>query len=192
MLGLLIREGTVDEQFIALHTSGWNSVRDAALAWTPQRAARECGIPAEMIVEAGHMFVTAQRPLSLWSMGVNQSSSGTAKALAIVNLHLATGTIGKPGCGPFRPANPMRWVAGKWAGWRICCPVIGAWTIRSIALQVAQFWDVPVERISPRPGLSAIEMFEAVAEGRVKALWIVATNPAVSMPDLDLVERALR
>jgi len=193
MLAILIRERLVDEQFIALHTSGWDAVRDTALRWTPQRAAHACAVPADNIVHAALMFGRAQRPLSLWSMGVNQSTAGTAKALAIVNLHLATGTIGRPGCGPFSLTGQPNAMGGREVGGLAhLLPGYRRVDNPEHRTQVARFWRVPSERISPRPGLSAIETFEALAQGRVKALWIIATNPAVSMPDLDLVERALR
>jgi anaerobic selenocysteine-containing dehydrogenase len=193
MLAVLVRESLIDERFIASHTSGWDSVRAVALEWTPQRAAHVCGVPAESIVEAALMFGRARRALSLWSMGVNQSSSGTDKALAIINLHLATGSVGKPGCGPLSLTGQPNAMGGREVGGLAhLLPGYRRLDNPEHRAEVARHWNVPVKRISPRPGLSALEMFEAVAEGRVKALWIIATNPAVSMPDLDLVERALR
>ncbi len=193
MLAMLIREGRVDERFIAEHTSGWEEARAAALQWTPDRAARVCAVPPESIIEAARMFGRSRRPLSLWSMGVNQSSSGTAKALAIINLHLATGTIGKPGCGPLALTGQPNAMGGREAGGLAhLLPGYRRVDNPHHRAETARHWGVPPERISPRPGLTAVEMFEAVAEGRVKALWIIATNPAVSMPEIDLVERALR
>jgi ferredoxin-nitrate reductase len=193
MLAVAIGARLIDEAFIAQHTAGWEAVRDAALQWTPERAARVCGVAPELIFEAGLMFAGSRRPLSLWSMGVNQSSSGTAKALAIINLHLATGTIGKPGCGPFALTGQPNAMGGREVGGLAhLLPGYRRVDNREHRAEVARHWGVPAGRISQRPGLSALEMFEAVAEGRVKALWIIATNPAVSMPDLDLVERALR
>ncbi len=193
MLAILVRERMVDEGFIASNTVGWDAVRDAALAWTPQRAAHACGVPAQAIVEAALTFGRARHRLSLWSMGVNQSSSGTAKAAAIINLHLATGSIGKPGCGPLALTGQPNAMGGREVG-GLAHLLPGYRRVDNPAhrAEVARHWRVPVARLSPGPGLAAIELFEAAAEGRVKALWIIATNPAVSMPDLDLVERALR
>ncbi len=193
ILAVLIGERLLDEQFIAAHTTGWEAARAAALAWSPERASHACRVPAKEIVRAALWFGRAKRPLTLWSMGVNQSSSGTAKALALLNLHLATGTVGKPGCGPLSLTGQPNAMGGREVGGMAqLLPGYRRVDQPAHRAAVARLWGCPPERISARPGLTAVEMFEALARGTLKAVWIICTNPAVSMPDLDLVERALR
>jgi anaerobic selenocysteine-containing dehydrogenase len=164
-----------------------------ALGWEPDRAAKACEVPARDIVKAARWFGQAARPLSLWSMGVNQSTSGTHKALAIVNLHLASGKIGKPGCGPFSLTGQPNAMGGREVGGLShLLPGYRKVANADHRNEVAAHWKVPADRISPVPGRSAVELFEGLAAGSVKAVWIVCTNPAVSMPDLDLIDRALR
>jgi anaerobic selenocysteine-containing dehydrogenase len=193
MLGIMIRERLIDEQFIADHTRDWELTRKVALGWTPERAATACGVAARDIVHAGKWFGRSARPLSLWSMGVNQSTEGTAKALGIINLHLAAGKIGKPGCGPFSLTGQPNAMGGREVGGLShLLPGYRSVDNPNHRKEVAAHWKIPAERISPAPGLSAVELFEGLAAGRVKAVWIICSNPAVSMPDLDLVDRALR
>jgi len=193
MLSVMVRERLIDEEFIASHTRNWEAAREEAMAWEPARAATVCGIGSRDIVRAALWFASADRPLSLWSMGVNQSTSGTDKALAIINLHLATGKIGKPGCGPFSLTGQPNAMGGREVG-GLSHLLPGYRTVlnREHRADVARLWGVPVDRISPRPGLPAVELFEALAAGVVKAVWIICTNPAVTMPDLEMVHRALR
>jgi ferredoxin-nitrate reductase len=193
ILGVLICEGLLNEEFIAAHTDGWEAARAAALDWTVERASQVCQVPADDIFRTALWFGRAERPLTLWSMGINQSSSGTAKASALVNLHLATGTIGKPGCGPFSLTGQPNAMGGREVGGLAhLLPGYRCVTNQSHRAEVERLWGTPRGRIAPHPGLSAVEMFDSLARGTVKAIWIICTNPAVSMPDLDLVERALR
>jgi ferredoxin-nitrate reductase len=135
----------------------------------------------------------AQSALSLWSMGVNQSTVGVQKNNAINNLHLATGKIGKPGCGPFSLTGQPNAMGGREVG-GLSHLLPGYRSVANLADRAAveQFWRVPHGRIASEPGLTALEQFEALAGGRVKAIWILCTNPAVSAPDIDLIEKALR
>ncbi len=193
MLGVMVRERLIDEEFIADHTRDWERSREVALRWEPARAASVCGVAARDIIEAARWFGGSKRPLSLWSMGVNQSTVGTNKALALINLHLATGKIGKPGCGPFSLTGQPNAMGGREVGGLShLLPGYRTVTNPDHRAEAARLWNVPAENISSTPGLSAVEQFEALASGKIKAIWIICTNPAVSMPDLDLVDRALR
>ncbi|MBV8772932.1 MAG: nitrate reductase [Deltaproteobacteria bacterium] len=193
ILGVLIRERQIDEEFIAANTNGWAAARAVALDWTVERASDVCRVPAEEILRTALWFGRAERPLTLWSMGVNQSSSGTAKAIALLNLHLATGKIGKPGCGPLALTGQPNAMGGREVGGLShLLPGYRRVENPSHRAEVERLWETPPGRISPRAGLSAVQVFESLARGTIKAVWIISTNPAVSMPDLDLVERALR
>jgi ferredoxin-nitrate reductase len=192
-LGIMIRERLIDEEFIAAHTAGWQAARTIALSWPPDRASHVCQIPAHDIVRAALWFGQAKRPLTLWSMGVNQSSSGTAKALALLNLHLATGKIGQPGCGPLSLTGQPNAMGGREVG-GLAHLLPGYRSVENPQhrAEVERLWRIPPGQIAARPGLSAVEMFESLERGTLKAIWIICTNPAVSMPDTDLIERALR
>ncbi len=193
MLHVLIREGMVDQDFIAKHTREFKKVKAVVEHCSPEAAANICDIPAPLIIEAALIFGQAEAALTLWSMGVNQSTVGVHKNNAIHNLHLATGKIGKAGCGPFSLTGQPNAMGGREVGGM--AHLLPGY--RSIANplhreEVARFWGVPSNHISSEPGLSALDLFEAVSRGEVKAIWIVCTNPAASAPDTDFIEKALR
>src|ERR1043166_7109759 len=193
MLHVLIREKLIDLNFIHNHTEGFAEILETIHGYPPEAVERICGLPATLIDEAAMMFGKAERALTLWSMGINQSTVGVKKNQAIHNLHLATGKIGKPGSGPFSLTGQPNAMGGREVG-GLSHMLPG---YRSVANsehreEVARFWKVPDERIAPERGLSAMEQFEALADGKVKAVWILCTNPAVSAPNIDLIEKALR
>ena len=139
------------------------------------------------------IFGKAERAMSLWSMGVNQSTVGVHKNNAIHNLHLATGKIGKPGCGPFSLTGQPNAMGGREVG-GLSHMLPGYRSVENPQHrdEVERHWGVPFGSIAPEPGLAALEQFEALAEGKVKAIWILCTNPAASAPDIDVIEKALR
>ncbi|WP_434626786.1 nitrate reductase [Chromobacterium sp. CV08] len=192
MLHHLIREGLTDPGYIAAHTVGFEALKRMVRDCTPAAAAEICGVGADDIVTAAEWFGRSPASLSLYCMGLNQSSQGTAKNLALINLHLATGQIGRPGAGPFSLTGQPNAMGGREVGGM--ATMLAAH--RDIAdpghrREVAAHWGVPEGRLSPRPGLPAVALFEALARGDVKAVWIVCTNPAHSMPDLAMARRAL-
>jgi len=193
MLHVLWREGMLDGGFIDAHTSGWEELRPVVARYTPEHAAALTGLSAEIIASAALRFGAARSALTLWSMGVNQSRVGTDKNAAIINLHLATGQIGRPGAGPLSLTGQPNAMGGRETGGLAhLLPGYRAVTNPGDRVAVERQWGVPAGRIAATPGLSALEMFEQLAAGAVKAIWILCTNPAASMPELDLVEKALR
>jgi ferredoxin-nitrate reductase len=190
MLATIDAEGLVDADFVARHTSGWDQARATAREWPPARAAEVCGVPAEAIVEAARRFAGAGRAMALWSMGANQSSVGTLKNRALINLCLATGNVGKPGAGPLSLTGQPNAMGGRETG-GLAHLLPGYRSVASAQdrAEMEAHWRSPP--ISPRPGLPAMELFDALAEGRVKAVWIAATNPMVSVPDSAKVRAAL-
>jgi ferredoxin-nitrate reductase len=194
MLGVVEAEGMLDEEFIAAHTSGFEAAVAVARAWPPARAAEACGIEPGLIVEAARRFGAARAAIAMWSMGANQSTVGTLKNRALINLCLATGNLGRPGSGPFSLTGQPNAMGGRETG-GLAQLLPGYRRVENPADRSAMtsLWGIPASApgISERPGLAAVELFEAAAEGRVKALWIAATNPAVSMPDAALVRAAL-
>jgi anaerobic selenocysteine-containing dehydrogenase len=193
MLHVLWRERRIDAAFIAAHTAGWEALRAVIERHPPERAAAVTGLSAEIIVAAALRFGGARAALTLWSMGINQSHAGTDKNGAIINLHLATGQIGRPGAGPFSLTGQPNAMGGRETG-GLAHLLPGYRHVGDPAARAAveRHWRVPPGRISPTPGRSALEIFEGLTAGDVRAVWILCTNPAASMPDLDVVEKALR
>jgi assimilatory nitrate reductase catalytic subunit len=199
MLHLMLWEGWTDAAYIAAHTNGFDELKARVRDWTPDRTAQVCGISKAALAEAARWFANGgadassqqRRPtLSLYCQGLNQSSSGTAKNAALINLHLATGQIGQPGAGPFSLTGQPNAMGGREVGGM--ANLLSAH--RDLAnpahrAEVAALWGLPT--VPDRPGKTAVEMFEAAADGEIKALWIACTNPAQSMPDQATVRRAL-
>ncbi|MBX3606014.1 MAG: molybdopterin-dependent oxidoreductase [Piscinibacter sp.] len=197
MLHVMLWESLVDPAYIAAHTTGFEALRDRVRGFAPKDAAEICGIAEADLVQAARWFAGAEadrparRPtLSLYCQGLNQSASGTAKNAALINLHLATGQIGKPGAGPFSLTGQPNAMGGREVGG--LANLLSAH--RDLAnpehrAEVARLWGVP--DVPAAPGKTAVEMFEAAAAGEIKALWIACTNPAQSLPDQATVRRAL-
>ncbi|MDZ4125658.1 MAG: molybdopterin-dependent oxidoreductase, partial [Hydrogenophaga sp.] len=190
LLHTMLWEGWVKPDLIAAHTTGFEALKTLVRDCTPERVADVCGLRKEDLYTAAHWFATSPATLSLYCQGLNQSSSGTAKNATLINLHLATGQIGKPGAGPFSLTGQPNAMGGREVGG--LANLLSAH--RDMAnpahrAEVAALWGVP--SVPDQPGKTAIEMFQAAADGEIKALWIVCTNPAQSMPDQATVRRAL-
>ncbi|QHE88834.1 nitrate reductase [Hydrogenophaga sp. BPS33] len=191
LLHIMLWEGWVDPAYIAAHTTGFDALKALVRDCTPERVAQVCGLKKEDLFTAAQWFAQSPATLSLYCQGLNQSSSGTAKNATLINLHLATGQIGKPGAGPFSLTGQPNAMGGREVGG--LSNLLSAH--RDLAnpqhrAEVAALWGVP--SVPETPGKSAVEMFQAAADGEIKALWIACTNPAQSMPDQNTVRRALQ
>jgi assimilatory nitrate reductase catalytic subunit len=199
LLYIMLWEGWLDSAFIAAHTRGFEALKATLQEYTPYAVAQTCGIDKQALYEAARLFATGgtgdpqqrEATLSLYCQGLNQSSSGTAKNTALINMHLATGQIGKPGAGPFSLTGQPNAMGGREVGG--LANLLSAH--RDLAnpahrAEVAALWGVP--SVPEKPGKTAVELFQAAADGEVKALWIACTNPAHSMPDQATVRRALQ
>jgi assimilatory nitrate reductase catalytic subunit len=193
MLHHLIWEGLVDEAFIAAHTRGFDALKTLLRDYTPRMAAEICGIPAADLVTAAEWFGRSPAALSLYCMGLNQSAHGTDKNLALIHLHLATRQLGRPGAGPFSLTGQPNAMGGREVGGMATMLAahrdIGNDAHRA---EVEALWKLAPGSLSPRPGLAAVELFESVRSGKVKAVWIACTNPVHSMPDIARVREALQ
>ncbi|HYG44675.1 MAG TPA: nitrate reductase [Bordetella sp.] len=191
MLNVMVWEGLVDPAYMAAHTAGFDALKARVHEFTPRAAQDVCGVPAADIVQAARWFGQAGAALSLYTMGLNQSSSGTAKNGALINLHLATGQIGRPGAGPFSLTGQPNAMGGREAGgMATLLPGHRDPGTPAHRQEVAALWGV--DSLPATPGKPALEMFDAVLEGRIKVLWIAATNPAQSLPDQARVRAALQ
>ena len=188
LLSYLAQNGLADQAYVAAHTEG---LEDAlAAAGDAEEAAAACGIDPALLHEFYALFASTPKTVTAFSMGVNQSTSGTDKVNAIINCHLLLGRIGKPGMGPFSLTGQPNAMGGREVG-GLANMLAAHLDIDNPAHReaVRGFWDAP--RIAGKQGLKAVDLFRAVEEGRVKAVWIMATNPVVSLPDADQVRRAL-
>jgi assimilatory nitrate reductase catalytic subunit len=190
LLAFLKGAGRIDHAWVARHAAGLEAALDAAGPDDTEMTAALCGVDPELLETFYEMFARTERVMTVYSQGVNQSADGTDKVNAIINCHLATGRIGRPGMGPFSVTGQPNAMGGREVG-GLANQLAAHMKFDDPADRDAlrRFWDAPA--LAPRPGLKAVDLFDAVAEGRVKALWIVATNPADSLPRSDRVRAAL-
>ncbi|MFL5172271.1 MAG: molybdopterin-dependent oxidoreductase [Microvirga sp.] len=193
--GLLVHlaeAGKLDRDFIESHTTGFAEALAHAreIAPTTAATARATGLPAPAVQAFFELFAPAERTVTCFSQGVNQAAQGTDKVNAIINCHLATGRIGRPGTGPFSLTGQPNAMGGREVGGLANMLAAHMGFSPEEIDRVRRFWGAP--RMAEREGLKAVALFEAIAAGRVKALWIMATNPAVSLPEADGARDALR
>jgi ferredoxin-nitrate reductase len=190
---LLMRWGYLDTFFIDECTQGFPEYAEIIKNYPPEVVARKCEIRIDRLEEVARMWGESQRVLSLWSMGINQSREGTAKVRTIINLHLMTGNIGKPGAGPFSLTGQPNAMGGRETG-GLSHILPGYRLVKNPVhrAEVEALWGLPAGRISPVPGRDVWSMIRGLEDGEVGLLWIAATNPAVSMPDLERTKAALR
>jgi anaerobic selenocysteine-containing dehydrogenase len=196
MLHVIVEHGLVDTSFIVGSTEGFGAVRSVVTGgeYAPENVASLCGLDPGSIREAALAYGRAAAAMSLWTMGANQSTSGVDKNLGLINLALATGNIGRPGAGPFSLTGQPNAMGGREAG-GLSHTLPGHRLVANPEhrREMELFWGLPAGRISDRLGLTAMEMVDGLAEGSVKALWVMCTNPLASLPNLRRArEAALR
>jgi ferredoxin-nitrate reductase len=188
---LLIEKSYIDPAFIADHTNGFESFREKVFERTIAESAEICDIEIDDIDLAAQWIGRSKGFLSLWTMGLNQSVVGVNKNLSLINLHLITGKIGTPGNGPFSLTGQPNAMGGRETGGLAnILPAHREIANAAHREEMETFWNSPV-KISGKAGFTATEMFEALADERLKAIWIINTNPLVSMPNVNAVENAL-
>ncbi|HLX15029.1 MAG TPA: molybdopterin-dependent oxidoreductase [Bradyrhizobium sp.] len=193
--GLLVhlaQTGALDCDYIERHTSGFDDAlaRARAIAGSASATALATGLCEPDVAEFFRMFAATPRVVTLYSQGVNQSAQGTDKVSAILNCHLATGRIGKPGASPFSLTGQPNAMGGREVGGLANQLAAHMGFSPPEVDRVRRFWKAP--RIATHEGLKAVQMFEAIGRGEIKALWVMGTNPAVSLPDADAVRAALK
>ncbi|WP_137390664.1 nitrate reductase [Rhodoligotrophos defluvii] len=194
--GLLVhltRSNAIDQDYIARSTTGFAEALSVAMADAPSvhEVAARCGLGAADIRTFYEAFAATERSITVYSQGVNQSAHGTDKVNAILNCHLASGRIGRPGSGPFSVTGQPNAMGGREVG-GLANQLAAHMDFGDPEAvdRVARFWNAP--NIARSPGLKAVDMFRAAGDGRIKALWIMGTNPVVSMPDASRVRAALQ
>lgn len=187
----LIEQGDIDLPFIEMHTDGFTAYSELVMRTGLRQSAELCGVAVEDIKTAARFIGNAKGFLTLWAMGLNQSADGVNKNLALIDLNLITGHIGKAGSGPFSLTGQPNAMGGREVGGM--ATLLASHRKLSDPLhrkEVADFWGV--EALPAAPGKTATQIFEGLEEGSIKAVWIICTNPLVSLPDARKVEAALK
>ena len=191
LLVAIADRAAIDKAYVTNHTSGFDEALASARLSAPslEEAAARAGLKASDLRAFIDLWIGTPKVVTAWSQGVNQSAQGTDKVDAIINCHLATGRIGKPGLGPFSLTGQPNAMGGREVGGLANMLAAHMGFASEEVDRVRRFWNAP--RMATREGLKAVAMFDAIASGDVRALWVMATNPAVSLPRADHVRRAL-
>lgn len=191
MIYVLMNEGLINREFISMHTEGFDEVEKIIQEYTPEMVSQICGIPSSMVREAALIYGQAKSAMTLWAMGLNQSRQGTDKNNAVINLSLITGNIGRPGAGPFSLTGQANAMGGRETGGLANLLPGHRYMDNPVHRhEVAAFWGCG--EISDMKGKTAVELFDAVYKGNIKAVWIICTNPVVSLPNGSKFEEALK
>ncbi|MEO7223665.1 MAG: molybdopterin-dependent oxidoreductase, partial [Devosia sp.] len=190
LLQALNERSALDAEFIAANTSGFGAALEVARSWSLDRVVAATGLDPRDVANFYEWFAGTERVVTVFSQGVNQSATGTDKVNAIINCHLATGRIGEAGMGPFSVTGQPNAMGGREVGG--LANMLAAHMDFDAANidRVQRFWRS--KQVARAPGLKAVDLFDAIAAGRIKALWIMATNPVDSMPEADAVRAAIR
>ncbi|MHB1204568.1 MAG: molybdopterin-dependent oxidoreductase [Rhodospirillaceae bacterium] len=191
LLAHLSASGALDHDWILRHVSGFAETLAQAIAAAPsvEAVAAAAGLAPDDLLRFYDLFARTERTMTLYSQGVNQSASGTDKVNAIINCHLAAGRVGRAGMGPFSLTGQPNAMGGREVGGLANQLAAHMGFVPEDIDRVRRFWNAP--RMAAKPGLKAVDLFEAVGDGRIKAVWIAATNPAVTMPRAGAVRAAL-
>ena len=189
LLHYLSDNGCLNKSYIEAHTEGFSEALDAAKSESVNELAAEIGVSMQDLKTFFSWYADTEKTISFYSQGINQSSSGTDKCNAIINCHLATGRIGKEGMGPFSITGQPNAMGGREVGGLANQLAAHMGFSEQEVDRVGRFWKAP--QMATKPGLLAVDLFDAVDRGKIKAIWIMATNPIVSLPDADKVKRAL-
>lgn len=189
LLDYLRREGAIDWGYVEAHVEGFGESLAAVTGLTLPAVAAACGLPEADVATFFRWFAQTPRSVTLFSQGINQSSSGVDKVNAILNVHLATGRVGRPGASPISLTGQPNAMGGREVGGLANQLAAHMDFTPADLARVRRFWQVP--RLAEGPGLKAVDLFRAVRDGRIRALWIMATNPVVSLPEADAMAAAL-
>jgi ferredoxin-nitrate reductase len=190
---VLIELDAVDKDFVGSHAAGFEDYQTSVFKRSIKEASLICGVLETEIRKAAAYIAGAKGFITMWTMGLNQSAVGVNKNLSLINLNLITGQIGRQGAGPLSLTGQPNAMGGREVGGLSnLLPAHRDLLNPEHRAEVEAYWGVPAGRIAPKPGLSATEMFDALEAGTLKAVWIICTNPLISMPDVHKVEAALK
>jgi anaerobic selenocysteine-containing dehydrogenase len=189
---ILIRDGLIDSAYIAAHTQGFLEFAAFVASFTPEHTADVTGLSVSTIVQVAHLYGKAKAAFIGWTMGVNHSTQGAVTVAAINNLALITGNIGRPGASPFSITGQCNAMGTRETGFTSSLPGYRKFDSLEDRQALADIWHIDVDRIPTARGKAYPDIIEAAVTGSIKALWFIATNPAVSFPNYDLLEFAFK
>ena len=191
LIHVVIEDDLIDREYIAAHTTGFEELRASVRQYTPEGVSYVTGLAPDLIRRTALLYGTARAGFIAWTMGVNHSTKGTETVNAINNLALITGNIGRSGAAPFSITGQCNAMGTREAGFASSLPGYRKFELADDREALATIWNVPVDRIPAARGLSYPDIIEAALSKRVRALWVIATNPIVSFPNLGVLRQAL-
>lgn len=191
LIRILIESDLIDRASIEEHTSGFEQLKDSVSAYAPPYVSEITGISVEQILEVASLFGRAKAPMIAWTMGVNHSTKGTETVNAINNLALIKGAVGKPGASPFSITGQCNAMGTREAGFTSSLPGYRKFENGADREELAAIWRISPERIPVSRGLAYPDIVEAALTKKIRALWVIATNPIVSYPNLDVLKQSL-
>ncbi len=189
---ILIREDLINHDYIAQHTTGFAEFAEFVSTFTPEHVAQITGLTEETIINTAFLYGSAKAAFIGWTMGVNHSSQGAVTVTAINNLALITGNIGRAGAAPFSITGQCNAMGTRESGFTSSLPGYRKFDSPTDREDLARLWNIDADRIPSARGLAYPDIIEAAVTGKIKALWFIATNPAVSFPNYAVLEQALR
>jgi anaerobic selenocysteine-containing dehydrogenase len=191
LIHILLEHDLADRDFIARHTTGLDALQESVRRYTPEFVSQITGLTQEQLVKTALLYGHAQAPFIGWTMGVNHSTKGTETVNAINNLALITGKIGKPGASPFSITGQCNAMGTREAGFTSSIPGYRKFESAKDREEIARLWDIAPERIPTSRGLAYPDIVEAALAKKIRALWVIATNPIVSFPNLGILQQSL-
>jgi assimilatory nitrate reductase catalytic subunit len=191
LIHFVIEHDLVDHDYVAKHTTGFEALRESVRAYTPERVAELTGLSAELVCRTAWTYARARAGFIAWTMGVNHSTKGTETVNAINNLALITGNIGRAGAAPFSITGQCNAMGTREAGFASSLPGYRKFEETADRRELASLWGIPLERMPTARGLAYPDIIEAALDKRIRALWIIATNPVVSFPNFASLTQAL-
>ena len=191
LIKVIIDQDLVDRRYIERHTTGFDALRESVAGYTLERVAEITGLTPDLICRTAWLYARARAAFIGWTMGVNHSTKGTETVNAINNLALITGNIGRAGASPFSITGQCNAMGTRETGFASSLPGYRKFEDETDRAALASLWQIPVERIPTARGLAYPDIIEAALDGRIRALWIIATNPVVSFPNLGVLQQAL-
>lgn len=188
---ILIRDGLIDREYICQHTNGFDELCEFIQKYDPQYVSDITGLSIELIQSVAHLYGNAKAAFIGWTMGVNHSSKGTDTVTAINNLALLTGNVGRAGAAPFSITGQCNAMGTREAGFTSGLPGYRKFESVTDREELAALWRIDAERLPTQRGLAYPDIINAVLKKKIRALWIIATNPLVSFPNIDVLKQAL-
>jgi anaerobic selenocysteine-containing dehydrogenase len=191
LIHLLIQNDLVDRDYIARHTTGFEALQESVSEYTPDRVSQITGLSKELLIKTALLYGQAEAPFLGWTMGVNHSTKGTETVNAINNLALVTGNVGRPGASPFSITGQCNAMGTREAGFASSLPGYRKFESAPDREELAALWRISPDRIPTSRGMAYPDIVEAALAKKIRALWVIATNPVVSFPNLGVLQQSL-